>query len=84
MNVETAEDLSCQELVELVTEYLEGALSPEDTARFEEHAATCRGCRAYLAQMRETIRLVGRLEPDHISPEAEQELREAFRSFRSG
>jgi predicted anti-sigma-YlaC factor YlaD len=80
--VETAEDISCQELVELVTEYLEGALSPEDHARFEEHASNCRGCKAYLSQMRETIRLVGRLEREHVSPEAERELREAFHSWR--
>jgi len=81
--METAEDISCQELVELVTDYFEGALSPEDHARFEEHAAVCRGCKAYLHQMRETIRVVGRLERAHVSPEAEQALREAFRSFRS-
>jgi anti-sigma factor RsiW len=82
--VRTAEELSCQELVELVTDYLEGALPPEDHARFEEHAATCRGCKAYLIQMRATISLVGRLEPSHISPQAELELREAFRSWRAG
>ena len=82
--MKTAEEISCQELVELVTDYLEGALSVEECERFEEHASTCRGCRAYLAQMRETIRLVGRLEPEDISPEAEQELRNAFRSWHSG
>ena len=76
-----AEDISCQELVELVTDYLEGALSPEDHARFEAHVGTCDGCGAYLAEMRETIRLVGGLEPAHISPEAERALREAFRGF---
>jgi anti-sigma factor RsiW len=84
LNVETAEDISCQELVELVTEYLEGAMSPEERARFEEHAATCRGCKAYLVQMHETIRLVGRLQPADLSPEAEQALLQAFRSWRSG
>jgi anti-sigma factor RsiW len=82
--MQTAEDISCQELVELVTEYFEGALAPDEHARFEEHAATCQGCKAYLAQMRETIRQLGRLDPIHVSPEAETELREAFRSFRSG
>ena len=78
----TAEALSCQELVELVTEYLEGALSPEDHARFEQHAATCRGCGTYLDQIRETIRLVGRLEPADLGQDAERALREAFRSWR--
>jgi anti-sigma factor RsiW len=47
--------MSCQELVELVTDYLEGALPPEDVARFEAHVAACPGCEAYLEQMRTTI-----------------------------
>ena len=46
------EQLSCQELVELVTDYLEGALSPEETARFEDHIGRCAGCTAYLEQIR--------------------------------
>jgi anti-sigma factor RsiW len=82
--VRTAEELSCQELVELVTDYLEGALPPEAHTRFEAHAANCRGCKAYLIQMRETIRLVGRLEPADLSPQAERALREAFRSWSAG
>jgi anti-sigma factor RsiW len=52
------EDLSCQELVELVTDYLEGALSPDDHARFEAHLAGCTGCDAHLEQVRTTIALV--------------------------
>ena len=78
------EQLSCQELVELVTEYLEGALSVEDTARFEEHIGRCAGCAAYLEQIRQTIALAGRLTPESLSPEAERELLEAFRGWRSG
>jgi len=53
--------LVCQEVVELVTDYLEGALSPAEHRRFEEHLAGCPHCTEYLAQMRETIRLAGRL-----------------------
>jgi predicted anti-sigma-YlaC factor YlaD len=53
--------LTCRQLVEFVTDYLEAALSPRDGARFERHLARCPGCRAYLDQMRRTIRLVGRL-----------------------
>ena len=53
------EDLSCQELVELVTDYLEGALPPPERARFEAHIAGCTGCDRYLAQMRTTIALAG-------------------------
>jgi anti-sigma factor RsiW len=51
------EDLSCQELVELVTDYLDGALAPAERARFDAHLADCTGCDRYLAQMRTTIAL---------------------------
>ena len=78
------EQLSCQELVELVTDYLEGALSPEETARFDEHLTRCTGCTAYLEQIRQTIVLTGRLAPESLSPEAERELLDAFRGWRSG
>jgi anti-sigma factor RsiW len=81
MNV-VFEQLSCQEFVELVTDYLEGALSAEDTARFEEHVGRCTGCAAYLDQIRETIALTGRLSPESLSPEAERELLDAFRGWR--
>jgi anti-sigma factor RsiW len=81
MNESTVEALSCQELVELVTAYLEGALPPEDAARFEQHITGCDGCSAYVEQMRATIRLAGRLTPDAIPPEAERALLSAFRSW---
>jgi anti-sigma factor RsiW len=77
------EQLSCQEFVELVTAYLEGALPPEDTNRFEEHIDRCTGCAAYLDQIRQTIALSGRLTPESLSPEAERELLEAFRGWRA-
>ena len=70
--------LSCQELVELVTDYLEGALEPGDLRRFEEHIAGCGGCTRYLAQLRETIRLTGAITTDDLSPEAERTLLAAF------
>jgi len=78
------EQLSCQEFVELVTDYLEGALSAEETARFDDHIGRCTGCAAYLEQIRQTIALAGRLTPESLSPEAERELLEAFRGWRSG
>jgi anti-sigma factor RsiW len=84
MSEPMVEALSCQELVELVTDYLEGGLSAEDEARFEEHIADCDGCTAYLEQMRATIGLVGRLTPEAISPDAERELLEAFRTWKAG
>jgi anti-sigma factor RsiW len=77
----TAEAMSCQELVELVTAYLEDALAPEENARFEAHLATCGTCQVYVEQMRETIRLAGRVTPDDLSPEAERDLLAAFRSW---
>ncbi|HEX3686229.1 MAG TPA: zf-HC2 domain-containing protein [Gaiellaceae bacterium] len=76
------EQLSCQELVELVTDYLEGALSPEETARFDDHIGRCTGCAAYLEQIRQTIVLTGRLTPESLSPEAERALLDAFRGWR--
>ena len=78
------EQLSCQELVELVTDYLEGALSAEDAARFEDHVSRCTGCHTYMEQMRQTVALTGRLSAGELSPEAERELLEAFRGWRPG
>jgi anti-sigma factor RsiW len=80
---EIAEQLSCQELVELVTDYLEGALPPDEHARFEAHAERCQGCGVYLEQMRVTIDLLGHLPAAALPDGAEQELLEAFRGWRS-
>ncbi len=77
------EALSCQELVELVTDYLEGALSPADLRRFEDHLAGCDGCTEYIAQFRRTIELAGTLAPDDLTPEAESALLGVFRSWHS-
>jgi anti-sigma factor RsiW len=75
--------ISCRELVELVTAYLEGALSQEDRLRFENHIAGCDGCTTYLDQMRRTIELAGTLRVDDVSPEAEEALLHAFRDWRN-
>ena len=75
--------IACRDLVELVTDYLEGALSPEQHARFESHIAGCDGCTAYLEQMRETIRLTGTLREQQISPDARAALLHAFRGWAS-
>ncbi len=77
-------DLSCRELVELVTEYLEGDLDPAMRARFEAHLESCPGCRDYLSQMRHTIRMLGRLPEESIAPEAEETLLKAFRNWKAG
>jgi anti-sigma factor RsiW len=76
--------IACRDLVELVTDYLEGALSPEQQARFENHIAGCDGCTAYLEQMRDTIRLTGTLREQQTSPGARAELLHAFRGWASG
>ncbi len=74
--------LTCRELVELVTEYLEGSLSRDDRHRFEAHLARCAGCQAHVEQMRHTIETVGLIPPDSLSPEAERELADAFAGWR--
>jgi anti-sigma factor RsiW len=75
--------LSCQELVELVTDYLEGALSRSDRARFERHIKSCPHCTAYLEQMRGTLAVLGRLEEESLPPHARDELLAAFRDWRT-
>jgi anti-sigma factor RsiW len=75
-------DIDCQDLVELVTEYLEGTLPPELRRRFEDHLALCEGCDTYVEQMRETIRLLGQLTEETLSPQASARLLEAFRTWR--
>jgi anti-sigma factor RsiW len=77
------EALSCQELVELVTDYLEGVLAPADLQRFERHTAGCADCTRYLEQLRMTIRLTGTLTPDDLAPEVEHALLDAFRDWSS-
>jgi anti-sigma factor RsiW len=74
--------LSCQELVELVTDYLEDALPPAERARFEEHIGGCSGCATYVDQMRRTIATLGSLHEEDVSPEAERALLAAFRDWK--
>jgi len=74
--------LSCQELVELVTDYLEGTLPRRQRRRFEQHLSVCDACTTYLAQMRSTIALTGRLRAEDLDPDAEAELLAAFRGWR--
>lgn len=76
--------LTCQELVELVTEYLEDALSPADRAWFEAHLGGCSGCRTYLAQMRRTILVAGELTEATIPPQARDRLLDIFRTWKHG
>lgn len=77
-------EIPCQQVVELVTDYLEGALSRRDRRRFEHHLAGCPHCTAYLAQMRETLRLTGHLVPEDLSREMRREFAEVYRRWQSG
>ncbi len=78
------EELSCREVVEILGDYLEGAMAPHDRDRLEEHLAACEGCATYLEQLRTTIRLSGRLPEEAVPPEAMAPLLEAFRAWRRG
>jgi anti-sigma factor RsiW len=78
-----ARELACRDIVELVTAYLEDALSPADRERFEEHLVFCDGCDQYLEQMRMTITATRHVRVDELPPELEQRLLEAFRGWRS-
>ena len=71
--------MTCNELVELITEYLEDAMPQEMRGLVEEHLADCDGCTAYLEQYRTTIRLTGMLTEDQVVPEAREILRRVFR-----
>jgi anti-sigma factor RsiW len=75
-------EMTCQELVELVTEFLEGALPQRDRVRFERHIGACKYCTAYLEQMRITIRTLGRLPEESLEPNARDELLETFRDWK--
>jgi predicted anti-sigma-YlaC factor YlaD len=75
--------MTCQELVELVTEYFEGTLSEADRRRFEEHLRACPYCINYIEQMEITIRTLGRLDEESLPPAARGELLEAFRDWKS-
>ena len=75
-------ELMCIEVVELVTDYLEGALSRRDRRRLEHHLAGCEHCTEYLRQMQETLRLTGRLVPEDLSPEMQREFTDIYRRWR--
>jgi anti-sigma factor RsiW len=76
-------DLTCAQLVELVSDYLGGALTPADEARVEAHLAGCAGCSIYLEQLSATIELTGRLRPDDVPEDAAKALLAAFRDWNA-
>ncbi|MBX0330722.1 zf-HC2 domain-containing protein [Oscillochloris sp. ZM17-4] len=80
--VPTPDDLTCQELVEAVTDYLEGALAPEDAARFMRHLDMCPPCHDYVEQIRLTIRLAGGLHADRLAAGERGQLLALFRDWK--
>jgi anti-sigma factor RsiW len=76
-------DLVCQQVVELVTDYLEGALPRAARRRFERHLAGCPHCTEYLVQMRATIALTGRIRPADLTPQMRAEFTELYRRWRA-
>jgi anti-sigma factor RsiW len=78
-----AYEIRCQELVELVTDYLEGALSAAARQSFESHLAGCPACQAYLTQMRSTIDLLGRPSPAQLAEAERVELLRLFRGWKA-
>jgi len=78
----TQHPLTCKELVELVTEYLENTLPLDERMRFEDHLKGCSGCRTYLEQMRQMIQMVGCLSEESIAPETQKELLNIFRDWQ--
>jgi anti-sigma factor RsiW len=84
MNARAVPDMSCQELVEVITDYLEGALPPTDVERFEAHLGECDACQRYLDQMRATIAALGRVPPESLSASQQEALLAAFHNWRAG
>jgi anti-sigma factor RsiW len=84
MKILRRRDVVCQQAVELVTDYLENKLSDRARRRFEAHLAGCPHCTEYLAQMRETISLAGRVEPADLTPQARDEIVDLYRRWQSG
>ena len=76
--------ITCKELTEVLTDYLEGTMALEDRAALEAHLALCEGCATYVEQMRQVIATVHELRPDHVEATAPHDLLEAFRAWKRG
>ena len=77
-----ADHISCAEVVELVTDYLERALPPEEMTLFEQHLNFCEGCIVYVEQIRATAATVGRVREEDVPPETKEKLLAAFREWK--
>ncbi len=76
------QDLSCREVVELITEFLDSALTVEDRTRFEQHVVGCPPCTVYLRQIRQTIVATGQLTETMVPSDVKENLLHAFRNWR--
>lgn len=74
--------MDCDDFVELVTDYLEGAMDPAERARFDEHIGICEGCEIYLAQLRQTISITGKLSAQDVPAPAQQKLLSVFKDWK--
>jgi anti-sigma factor RsiW len=79
---ESSDHITCQEVVELVTDYLEGALPADDVELFEQHLNFCEGCAWYVEQIRATVTTVGRIREEDLPPETRERLVSAFRDWK--
>jgi predicted anti-sigma-YlaC factor YlaD len=79
---ESRDELTCQEVVELVTDYLEGALPAPEHALFEEHLVECEGCDRYVDQIGRTVASIGQIEEDDLPAETRERLVAAFRNWK--
>jgi anti-sigma factor RsiW len=75
-------NLECQQAVELVTDYLEGALSRRERRRLEAHLRACPNCSAYFEQIQAVIAFSGSVDPDDLSERASSDLIELYRRWR--
>jgi anti-sigma factor RsiW len=80
----SARTITCQELTEVLTDYLEGVMPVEDRVRFEAHLAICDGCVTYVTQMRQTIEAARALHPAHVEATVPDDLLDAFRAWQRG
>ena len=79
---ESADHITCQEVVELVNDYLERALPPDETTVFEQHLNFCDGCDLYVEQLKRTVETVGEIREDDVPAEAKERLLSAFRDWK--
>jgi Putative zinc-finger len=79
---ESADHITCQEVVELVNDYLERALPPDEMTLFEQHLNFCDGCDLYVEQLKRTVETVGEIREEDVSAEAKERLLGAFRDWK--